>query len=262
MSLTGGHSSNPRLPRFSSASVWLLRGILGGARAETLIRALSLDDLRSLYYLSLMRTFYQSREARKTPLTSFSYYEFGVGWGYTLTRYIDALKAFCHDKSLNLDGQRIILFDSFEGLPEKQGAEDDHLNWYKGSFAHTIDEIKELLRQANIETGPRSQVRFVKGVYEESLTPDLRQQLSDSPPDIITIDCDYYSSTRTVLNWLRPILRSGSLIYFDDLWSFDGSPNKGEIKAINEFNKHGEGLLVSFPLVSTLSSLLYVFTRD
>jgi hypothetical protein len=262
MALTGGHSPNPRLSRITSASIRLLRRLLGGDRAELLIKAFGYDDLRSLYYLALLRLFEQSRGPSNKPRRSFSYYEFGVAWGFTLTRYVEALKAFCRDKHLSLQDQHIVLFDSFEGLPPKKGVEDDHPDWSAGSFAHTVDDIKKVLREERMDPEGSENVRFVKGFYENTLTPELRQKLMDSPPDIVTIDCDYYSSTKTVLDWLRPILRSGSLLYFDDIWSFDGNPNRGELKAINEFNGLREGLLIPFDIVPALPHLLYLYVRD
>jgi hypothetical protein len=35
-------------------------------------------------------------------------------------------------------------------------------------------------------------------------------------PNVILTDCDLYSSTKTVLNFLKPILRMVSIVIFDD----------------------------------------------
>lgn len=36
-----------------------------------------------------------------------------------------------------------------------------------------------------------------------------------------------------------PLLRPGVLIYFDDIWSFNGDPSRGQLRAIREFNEAG-----------------------
>lgn len=69
----------------------------------------------------------------------------------------------------------------------------------------------------------------------------------------------YYSSTKIVLEWLRPLLYSGVLFYFEDIWSFYVHPDYGELCAIREFNEAGEGRLVSFPVLG-LASKAYIFS--
>ena len=262
LALTGGHPQNRRLTRVSSVSISFVRGLLSGQRAEALIHRLGLDDLRSLYYLALQRALWSKGTREKASPTSITYYEFGVGWGYTLTRYLDALKAFTGDEHLDIHAQKIFLFDSFEGLPAGKGDRDDHHDWNKGSFAHDVNEIKGVLREYKLDPDSSSNIKFTKGFFEDSLTPSLAQQLATTPPDIITIDVDYYSSAKTVLDWLRPLLPAGCLFYFDDLWSFNGSSTRGELGAINEFNKNGQGRLLPFQLVPTLADLCYIYTPD
>ncbi|MBI3858887.1 MAG: hypothetical protein HY296_01395 [Thaumarchaeota archaeon] len=174
---------------------------------------------------------------------------------------MEALRSFCDDEHLNLTNFKIFLFDSFEGLPEKKGIEDDNAKWSGGQFAHTIDEIKRVIRKHRMNPDSGN-FRFVKGFYEQILTPDLRERLSQTPPDIVTMDADYYSSTKTVLEWLLPILPSGSLFYFDNIWDFDGSPNRGELKAISEFNKKGRGVLTPFEIVPTLPHQCYIYSPE
>ena len=47
-----------------------------------------------------------------------------------------------------------------------------------------------------------SNVKFIKDYYENSLTYELRNTLVDNPPSIVNIDVDYYSSAKTVLEWI------------------------------------------------------------
>ena len=55
-------------------------------------------------------------------------------------------------------------------------------------------------------------------------------------PSIVTVDVDYCSSTRATLEFLVPILKSGTVFYFDDLYAFHLHPEMGQLKAISEFN--------------------------
>jgi hypothetical protein len=100
----------------------------------------------------------------------------------------------------------------------------------------------------------------VPGFYKTSLTPALARRLADDPPGGVTIDCDLYSSTATVLEWLRPLLRHGTFFYFDDIWAFLGHPEYGEMRAIAEFNAKGAGLLVEH-YFSQGSRRIWIYTN-
>lgn len=121
------------------------------------------------------------------------YLEFGVAAG-------DSMRWW--SKHLSGDSARLVGFDSFEGLPE---------NWRPG------------LAQGHFATGgpPRiddPRVSFEVGWFEKTLSafdPPQHDQL------IVNVDCDLYSSTRTVLDWLEPYLRPGTLIFFDELPDHD-----------------------------------------
>lgn len=121
------------------------------------------------------------------------YLEFGVYRGRTL-RYWTA--------HVHLPDARFVGFDSFEGLPE-----DWQPDAQRGSFAvggpPQIDD-------------PR--VSFEVGWFDKTLPgwqPPPHDQL------VVNIDCDLYSSTRCVLEWLTPHLEPGTLVYFDDLFNRD-----------------------------------------
>ena len=72
--------------------------------------------------------------------------------------------------------------------------------------------------------------------------PTLRTETSDSVRLVMT-DCDM-AATKTILDWIRPLLRDGTFFVFDDIWSFMGHPDFGERRAIREFNATRPGLLV------------------
>ncbi|KKK56985.1 hypothetical protein LCGC14_3059030, partial [marine sediment metagenome] len=76
----------------------------------------------------------------------------------------------------------------------------------------------------------------------------------------VNFDFDFYSSTKTVLEWLRPILNSGTLFHFDDIWSFFGHPDLGQLAAIREFNEVGDGWLVPYPRLGR-NNHVYIYSR-
>jgi hypothetical protein len=220
------------------------RCILGAEKGEALVRALGMDPRRSLFYFALSGMAQQA---------SVSYWEFGVGWGDTLTRYINALKAFCRDNHRNIYSNPIVLFDSFEGLPEKEDRRDGDgkTTMVRGSFSHDVNEIGNAITNSGILLD-KGNIQFVKGFFKDTLTSSLRDELTNRAPHIVTIDVDYYSSARTVLEWLWPMLRSGTIFYFRHIWSaYDGNPRLGELAAIHEFNESGKGLLTPYPVLGT-----------
>ena len=65
----------------------------------------------------------------------------------------------------------------------------------------------------------------------------LTKKLQDKMPKagIVHIDVDLYSSTVDVLNFVTPLIVSGSVLIFDDWYAFPGGSKKGERKALEEF---------------------------
>ena len=215
------------------------------------------EDLKTFFYRVLSHQNYIVKQGYGFP--PITYYEFGVGWGGSLIKFISALRLFCKFSKTNIYSYQIFGFDSFEGLPEKKRTKDDHKGWKKGQFSKSLSEIKQIVRNLGIDLR-RNTVNFFKGYFENVLTPALREELKEYPPTIINIDCDYYSSTKTVLEWLRPMLISGTIFYFDDIWGFNGHQNYGQLAAIREFNEAGEGKLTSYPSLG-LSSKAYMYSR-
>jgi Macrocin-O-methyltransferase (TylF) len=210
------------------------------------------------WFLRALRS--QDHQSRAGWGPNGSYYEFGVGRGRTMMRYLKALKLYCRLANVDLYSYSIFGFDSFEGLPAKESARDDHPGWHAKQFQYSVDDITRRVG-SEIDMG-RGTIRFIRGFFKDSLTPELAAELASRPPAIVTIDVDYYSSAKTVLEWLAPIMPSGCLLYFDDLWAFYGHPEMGEIGAINEFNRAGAGYLLPYgELGTTVGGRTYVFAR-
>ncbi|HSV69904.1 MAG TPA: TylF/MycF/NovP-related O-methyltransferase [Methylibium sp.] len=201
---------------------------------------------------------YQYWENRAGVIPLGSYYEFGLLEGRSFTRCYRTLGQLARDlgfAGVAELGVHLVGFDSFEGLPEP-GASDRRVGWVKGAMACGRDRFESNMRRGGV---PAEAYQLVAGFYETSLTDALRQDLARHPPGLVLMDCDFYSSTRTVLEWLRPMLRDGCFFLFDDIWAYMGHPDHGELRAIREFNAEGPGLLVPHPLGGA-SGQVYVYT--
>jgi predicted O-methyltransferase YrrM len=114
--------------------------------------------------------------------------EFGVGTGSTIRWLADRLP---------MQDRKVYGFDSFRGLPEPWAG-------YKvGHFACPLPTVP-----ANVE--------LVIGYFAESLPPFLAAHEGDAA--LVHIDCDLYSSTRTVLEMLEPRIVIGTVIVMDEYW--------------------------------------------
>src|SRR5215510_10639280 len=151
------------------------------------------------------------------------YFEFGCHKARTMRLAWDAFHS--------LYDWTYVAFDSFEGLPEMDPSDSMPI-WKKGDLKTTeTDFIRTVLKHGM----PRKKLKTVKGFYDESLTPELREQLLPEKAAVVYIDCDLYSSTTSALNFAKDFLQRGTILVFDDWFCFHGDPNKGERRAFHEF---------------------------
>jgi hypothetical protein len=105
------------------------------------------------------------------------------------------------------------------------------------------NEFRKICRENNI---PESDYTIVAGYYEESLGKPYSGVL---PTNICLayIDCDMYSSTKTVLAFLLPRLKHGMIIAFDDYYCWSANQVSGERKACADiFRDNKDWALVPF----------------
>ncbi|WP_198007219.1 class I SAM-dependent methyltransferase [Nitrococcus mobilis] len=108
-------------------------------------------------------------------------------------------------------------FDSFEGLPV------DWSHALKGTFGDMKGIIPDM--PAN--------VKLYKGWFDETLPLWLAAN-RDKPISLLRVDCDIYSSTRTILTVFEPVIRPGTWIVFDELIGYRGFRDH-ELRAFKEF---------------------------
>jgi hypothetical protein len=132
------------------------------------------------------------------------YLEFGVYKGQTINFIAKQVP------------QTVFGFDSFEGLPEfwRDGFD-------KGTFAlNQLPKVEE-------------NVVLVKGYFDQSL-PDFLQKYGSEPIAYLHIDCDLYSSTKTIFEHLKSNIVPGTVIVFDEYFNFPDW-EEDEFRAFKEF---------------------------
>lgn len=132
--------------------------------------------------------------------------EFGVYTGGTI-RYM----------AKRVNGRRLHGFDGFQGLPE---------DWSGFSLDSTAFD-----NRGRLPTVPPN-VSLHAGWFKDTLPGWLAQ--NEGPIAFMHVDCDLYSSTKTIFDLAGSRLVPGSLILFDEYFNY---PNwrKHEFKAFQEF---------------------------
>jgi hypothetical protein len=157
-----------------------------------------------------------------------SYLEFGCAGGGSLIDIFDAARRCAH-----LDSMQFFVFDSFEGLPEPTGIDGGEFRRYnKGDYACNLDRYKVNVRRGGVDL---NRVTCIPGWYSESLTDELKRKLPIGKAAIVLIDCDLYESTVPVLDFLTDYVQSGTVLIFDDWFSYKGRLDCGEAKAFREW---------------------------
>ena len=107
--------------------------------------------------------------------------------------------------------RRVWAADSFSGLPAPETEQDSDYTMDATELpvlAVTRQEVEENFRRFDLLD---EQVRFLPGWFEDSL-PDAQT----GPLSLLRVDCDLYSSTRTVLETLYPRVSRGGWVIIDD----------------------------------------------
>jgi len=146
--------------------------------------------------------------------------EFGVGRGGSAI-----LLAWMVDRY----GGSLTLFDVFGRIPsptERDGerAQERYqfiLNRESENYYGNIPNLLDLIRQEIAEVCDLQKVVFVQGKYEDTL-PELED---GSSFNLVHIDCDWYESSKAVLDYLEDKLKPGAIIQVDDYSNWQGSHN-------------------------------------
>jgi hypothetical protein len=157
------------------------------------------------------------------------YLEFGCYEGNSF------ISAYHFAQAQGLKDMRFYAFDSFRGLPEFKGIDQDPqdaIQYYPGDFACAIKTFRKNLKSSGVQL---DKVQLIEGYYCDSLRDERKSTLPIRSAAIVMVDCDLYESTQQVFDFIGSYLSHGSILLFDDWYNFKGNPNRGEQKAFNEW---------------------------
>ncbi|MGH9319215.1 MAG: TylF/MycF/NovP-related O-methyltransferase [Vicinamibacteria bacterium] len=160
--------------------------------------------------------------------------EFGVFGGVSLALLACAHR--CDPKGMT---RRIVGYDSFRGLPDSA---ESHSRWKEGDCGRmhgwhptlklgdpvTAGVTLDLFRQCGLDA-PELEV----GLFQETIPTNVPAKYRAAA--VVHIDCDVYESAKAVLDGIEPILQEGTVLLFDEWFSYKGNPHKGEARAFFEF---------------------------
>ena len=157
--------------------------------------------------------------------------EFGVFYGRTINYIASKVPGI-------VDG-----FDSFEGLPESWRDGFD-----KGCFS--VDDLPKV----------NSNVRLHIGWFENTIPKFIESDFNrDRMIAYLHIDCDLYSSTKTIFELVGKRITKGTVIVFDEYFNYDGW-EKGEFLAFMEFIE-SSGLSYEYLTYNSKHEQVAVFIR-
>jgi hypothetical protein len=151
-------------------------------------------------------------------------------------------------QALGDTSRRLLLFDTFEGLPKPNPAEDIDL-WGHSAYnewtRHRLTDESSDWARASIEevrenlasTGyPPEKLVFIKGMVQNTLP-----RTSPETVALLRLDTDWYESTVCELSHLYPHLSDGGVLIVDDYGHM-----RGQRKAVDEyFSSYNEVALLN-----------------
>jgi hypothetical protein len=156
------------------------------------------------------------------------YCEFGVFKGTTFSYMATRGGHFLKDT-------RFVAFDSFEGLPplSEVDARDGYSSgFFPGQFAFGLEDFRKSVAEAG---APMDRVVVVPGWFDATLAEGSPATKQLPRVSAAWIDCDLYSSTVPVLNFLATRLSVGSVLLFDDWRCFRNKPDRGQQLACRQW---------------------------
>lgn len=154
------------------------------------------------------------------------YLEFGVFKGASLVNAWEVASRYGQNE------MRFHVFDSFSGLPDPSLSDvDQDGEFAKGEFSYDRADFERNLRRAAVDF---SRLTITEGFYDVTLQRPP-SELGIKTAAIVWIDCDLYSSTVSVLDFVTNLLVDGSVLIFDDWHCFHSRPDRGEQRACAEW---------------------------
>lgn len=176
-------------------------------------------------------------QAKHRGLKRISVIEFGVANGAGLMNMVEIAKKVTKTTGIQID---IYGFDTGEGMPEPIDFRDHPEYYNTGDFPMN----KPLLMA---QTKGKATLYF--GAIKNSLKTFTEQLSAEAPIGFISVDVDYYSSTKEVLELFKAdahLFLPLTYVYFDDIFMPNHNDKCGELLAIKEFNTENKYRNISY----------------
>ena len=169
------------------------------------------------------------RYAKMFGLSKFTAIEFGVAGGNGLIALANHAQQISRQTGIEVD---VVGFDTGIGLPAVEDWRDAPWIYSPGDYPSDTSAIRRRLAgRGTLVIGD------VRDTFSTWLHGDAR-----APVGFISIDVDYYSSTRAILDGLTSCAAEALLpiasIYLDDILCFGVPRCAGELAAVVEFNRN------------------------
>jgi O-methyltransferase len=231
----------------SAAPARLLKGTVRPLR-RVLTRFLAMPDPEDTHIRALREhLFYKVGSLIAGGNIRGDYLEFGVFTGNSFGIAYQAIRqAFIDTSTQNTwnsephcavrrelwTSMRFVAFDSFQGLPEPTDGDTYTGVFTKGALGSSESEFRRNVRDAGVH---ESKIVIVPGFFDCTLNGETIERTRLRTAAIVHVDCDLYESTRSVLQFVTPLLVDGSVIIFDDWFQFRGRSDMGERRAFSEW---------------------------
>nr|WP_294522787.1 hypothetical protein [uncultured Rhodopila sp.] len=168
-----------------------------------------------------------ARQAAARGLRKISVVEFGVASGTGLLNMCAIATEVMRTTSVMID---IYGFDAATGMPPPIDHRDHPEHWQHGDFPMDVDRLREALPDF---------AHLIIGDVKETIPGFLATLSRDAPLAFVSLDLDYYSSTKSALELFKgnaELYASTVVVYLDDIVEESTNPWCGELLAVREFN--------------------------
>jgi len=115
----------------------------------------------------------------------------------------------------DLSSARLLLFDTFEGLPPPGPVDGPKAPGFDGKLKGSVENVKAVLRKVRF---PSDRTEIHKGLF-----CDTFQHATTRKVALLHIDADWYESVYTCLERFYPLVDDGGVIVIDDFGFWEGA---------------------------------------
>ena len=166
-------------------------------------------------------------QAKLRGLKAISILEFGVANGAGLMNIIKIAKKVTKDTGIAIN---IYGFDTGTGMPAPLDFKDHPEYYTTGDFP---------MNKSLLEQSIKGEATIIYGTIKDTISNFKKTISPDAPIGFISVDVDYYSSTKEVLELFKSNAQHFlplTYVYFDDILLPHHNDKCGELLAIKEFN--------------------------